>query len=727
MAGDRGRSSRADRGARPAPARRSPHSCGRSIGCCEPARRCPTRRRSCSCRRSRRSATTSRRTSTRPLARTARAWIRRCPRCASSCARATPPPAARTRDGQAAAAHRRHDARVALHPAHERGRPRDPPHRADGDRRRDPRHRRRQARLAPVAVARAARSADRGGRLQRIGLSATQKPRRGRRAAPGRRRSCRARSSTSDTAVDSTSAIEIPETPLSTVCSNDTWTEIVRRMAELIRAHRTTLVFVSTRKARRALGVAIDRDPGEDRVRSHHGSLARERRLEAEERLKAGNLSALVATASLELGIDIGDVDLVLQIGATPSIAVFMQRVGRSGHALGKTPKGRLFPLNQDDLVCAAALLDAVRLGELDRTPMPGKPLDILAQQVVAACVSEPWSEDLLFETFRRAWPYRDLAREDFDAIVALHSDGRYALLHRDGVNQRLRATKRARITALTSGGAIPDTGQYRVQMEPGRLDGRNSGRGLRHRVQHRGHLSARQRLVAHPPGRARAWCVSRTRTARHRRSPSGSARRRPGHRSCRPRLHGFGSTVVTFTGWLRRSGYLCPPPSSWPPTSRRASGRWGNPDPRARGDRALLRRVGRHAARAARAVRRPHQPCVGPGTPQALLSRLRLRAAGRGQRGSDRDLARAAAQLPAGGRLRLPAPQDRPRPARPGVARSTDVHHALAVEPVARAAPVAHREGSPRADAAAAHARGGPLDPGLPSGAGVPRDAATR
>src|SRR5262249_25928836 len=143
------------------------------------------------------------------------------------------------------------------------------------------------------------------------------------------------------------------------------------------------------------------------------------------------------------------------------------QRVGRSGHRLSHTPKGRIFPLTQDDLVTATALLDAVRHGELDRTPQPGKPLDILAQHVVAACVAETWREDLLFEACRRAWPYRDLAREDFDAVVELHTQGRGALLHRDGVGGRLRATKRARITALTAGGAIPDTGQYRVELEP--------------------------------------------------------------------------------------------------------------------------------------------------------------------------------------------------------------------------------------------------------------------
>jgi ATP-dependent Lhr-like helicase len=303
-----------------------------------------------------------------------------------------------------------------------------------------------------------------GGPLQRIGLSATQEP-----IEDVARllvdRECSLVDVGHHRELDL--ALEIPDSPLETVCSHDTWKDVIGRMAELIREHRTTLVFVNTRKLAERIAARLTEALGEGLVTSHHGSLSRERRLEAEERLKSGSLRALVATASLELGIDVGEVDLVLQVGITPSIAVFLQRVGRSGHALGRTPKGRLFPLTQDELVCAAAVLDAVRRGELDRTPQPGRPLDILAQQIVAACVAETWDEDRLFEALRRAWPYRELARRDFDALVALHTDGRHALLHRDGVHGRLRATRRARITALTSGGAIPDTGQYRVSLEP--------------------------------------------------------------------------------------------------------------------------------------------------------------------------------------------------------------------------------------------------------------------
>jgi len=302
--------------------------------------------------------------------------------------------------------------------------------------------------------------------LQRIGLSATQKPiaeianllaGTGRECATvdiGHRR-------------DLDLAIEIPESPLATVCSHETWEEVIARMAALIREHRTTLVFVNTRKLAERIAARLTTVLGEEQVTSHHGSLARERRLDAERRLKEGSLKALVATASLELGIDIGDVDLVIQVGVPFSISVLLQRVGRSGHALSRVPKGRVFPLTQDELVTAAALLDSVRRGDLDRTLSPGRPLDILAQQIVAACVPETWEEERLFATVTRAWPYRGLPREEFDDVVRLHTQGRSALLHRDGVHGRLRGTRRASITALTSGGAIPDTGQYRVVLEP--------------------------------------------------------------------------------------------------------------------------------------------------------------------------------------------------------------------------------------------------------------------
>jgi len=302
--------------------------------------------------------------------------------------------------------------------------------------------------------------------VQRVGLSATQKPlEEVGRFLVGTGREC--------TLVDAGTfreldlGVEVPPSPLGTVCSHEQWEEIYARMADLVREHRTTLVFVNTRKMAERIAGQLTRLLGEEAVTSHHGSLSRARRLEAEERLKAGRLRALVATASLELGIDIGDVDLVIQVGATRSIATFLQRVGRAGHALRKVPKGRLFPLTLDELVEGAALLRCIRESVLDRTAMPPRPLDILAQQIVAAGVSEAWDERRLFSLMKRAWPYRDLSREEFDRVVGLHTESRRALLHRDGVNGRLLATRRARLAALLSGGAIPDTADYQVRLEP--------------------------------------------------------------------------------------------------------------------------------------------------------------------------------------------------------------------------------------------------------------------
>ncbi len=219
-------------------------------------------------------------------------------------------------------------------------------------------------------------------------------------------------------------AVEVPSSPLETVMAGEVWQEIYDRLAELIEAHRTTLVFVNTRRLAERVARHLADRLGEERVTSHHGSLARGQRLEAERRLKAGELSVLVATASLELGIDIGEVDLVCQIGTTRAIATLLQRVGRSGHSRGGTPKGRLFPLSQEELVEAAALLDAVRRGELDQLAIPEAPLDILAQHIVAAAAAEEQSEEALFAMVRRAWPYRNLGREDFDAVVRMLAEG---------------------------------------------------------------------------------------------------------------------------------------------------------------------------------------------------------------------------------------------------------------------------------------------------------------
>jgi ATP-dependent Lhr-like helicase len=272
-------------------------------------------------------------------------------------------------------------------------------------------------------------------------------------------------------------AIEIPESPLQAVMSGEVWDEVYDRLAQLIREHKTTLVFVNTRRLAERVARHLGERIGDENIAAHHGSLAREQRLAAEQRLKAGELSALVATASLELGIDIGDVNLVCQIGSTRSIASFLQRVGRSNHTVAGFPKGRIFPLSRDELVECAGLIDAVRRGELDRLSIPEQPLDILAQQIVATVATEEWTEDALFAMVRRAFPYRNLERKDFDAIIRMLADGfstkrgrRSTYLHHDAVNQRLRGRRGAKLAAITSGGAIPDTADYAVVLEPSGL-----------------------------------------------------------------------------------------------------------------------------------------------------------------------------------------------------------------------------------------------------------------
>jgi ATP-dependent Lhr-like helicase len=242
----------------------------------------------------------------------------------------------------------------------------------------------------------------------------------------------------------------------------------------LIEDHRTTLIFVNTRRmAERATRALSDR-LGESYVAAHHGSLAKEQRFDAERRLKNGELKAMVATSSLELGIDIGGVDLVCQLGSPHSIAIFLQRIGRSGHRLGAKPKGRLFPLSHDDLVECSALIDSANRGELDRLVMPEAPLDVLVQQIVAEVSAQEWKEGELFSLMRRAWPYRHLSRETFSDVLRMVGDGfstrrgrRASLIHRDQVNGLLRGRRGARLTALTSGGTIPDNSDFQVLLEP--------------------------------------------------------------------------------------------------------------------------------------------------------------------------------------------------------------------------------------------------------------------
>jgi ATP-dependent Lhr-like helicase len=269
-------------------------------------------------------------------------------------------------------------------------------------------------------------------------------------------------------------SIELPASPLEAVMSAEVWGEVYDRIAELVQQNTTTLVFVGNRRLSERLCAQLAERVGEQQVAAHHGSLSKETRLAAEQKLKAGQLKALVATASLELGIDIGAVDLVCQIGSTRSIARLLQRVGRAGHQLGGTPDGKLFPLSRNDLVECSALLDSVTRGELDAVVVPPAPLDILAQQVVAMAACESCDEDALFARVRRAYPYRELPRERFEAVLSMLADGyntsrgrRSALIRRDAVTRQIQGRKAARLVALTNGGAIPDNTDYRVVLEP--------------------------------------------------------------------------------------------------------------------------------------------------------------------------------------------------------------------------------------------------------------------
>ena len=268
--------------------------------------------------------------------------------------------------------------------------------------------------------------------------------------------------------------VEVPPSPLGPVASNEMWDEIYGRVIELVEQHRSTLVFVNTRRMAERMAHQLGERIGEDNVAAHHGSLSRKLRLAAEKKLKEGQVKVLVATASLELGIDIGTVDLVVQINSPRSIAVGLQRVGRSGHWRGAVPKGRFFATTRDDLLECAALVHAIRHGDLDRLIIPESPLDILAQQIVAACAAEECGEIELFDLMRRAYPYRDLSLETYHAILEMLSEGiaarrgRYgAYLHRDRVNGKLRARRGSRLAAITSGGAIPDNALYTVVAEP--------------------------------------------------------------------------------------------------------------------------------------------------------------------------------------------------------------------------------------------------------------------
>ena len=268
--------------------------------------------------------------------------------------------------------------------------------------------------------------------------------------------------------------LELPDSPLTPVLPNEVWEELYERLVAYIAEHHTTLIFVNTRRLAERLARHLAERIGEDAVTAHHGSLSRKHRLEAEQALKSGQLKALVATASLELGIDIGHVDLVCQFGTPGSISALLQRIGRSGHAVGETPKGRLFPLSRDDLVECVALQKALENGELDAIVIPQAPLDVLAQQLVAEVAARDWDADGLYQLVRNAWPYQQLGKERFLAVVKMLADGystrrgkRSALLFYDAINGQIRGRPAARLTALQNGGAIPDHFDYEVIMLP--------------------------------------------------------------------------------------------------------------------------------------------------------------------------------------------------------------------------------------------------------------------
>src|SRR2546426_1450006 len=256
--------------------------------------------------------------------------------------------------------------------------------------------------------------------------------------------------------------------------SGEVWQETYKRLVELIESHRTTLIFVNTRRLSERMAFQLSERLGAEHVAAHHGSLAKEARLEAEQKLRDGKLKVLVATASLDLGIDIGHVDLVCQISSPHRIATLLQRVGRWGHTVSGVPKGRVFPLTRDDLIECAAMVRAVKDGELDRVLIPDKPLDVLAQQIVAEAAAQEWDEEALFELFRRARPYLGLEKTEFEEIVAMLAHGyatkrgqRAALVHYDAVHRKLRERRGSRMVAIMSGGAIPEVFDYRVKLEP--------------------------------------------------------------------------------------------------------------------------------------------------------------------------------------------------------------------------------------------------------------------
>ena len=730
----------ADRRADRARARRSRRSSRRSTRCSARGRSCPTRRRSSTSRRCGRSPTTSRRTS--------RA---RWPRSAPSdpflpevrvLVRTGDTPSARARrDDAAAAAHPGHDARVALHPAHERRRARAccAPS--------APSSSTRSTRSCATSAAATSRSRSSGSRRWPRPPGPAHRPlghaeaaRRSRPLPRGRGPRVRARRRRAPSATLDL-AIEIPPSPLSTVCSHEQWEEIYARMADLDRAStarrsssstRARWPSASRRSSRRLLGEdAVTQPPRQPLA----GAAARRRGAPEGRQAARARRDGVARARHRHRRRGPGDPGRAPRARSPPSSSASAARATR----LRACPKGRLFPLTLDELVEAAALLRCIREGVLDRTPMPPRPLDILAQQIVAACVAaRPGTRTRCSQrcAARLALP-RPRAGGVRRGRRAPHRGAARAAPPRRRRTAACCATQRARLAALLSGGAIPDTADYQVRLEPeGTLVGTvNEDWAIESNA--RRHLPARQRLLARPAGRARHRARGRRQgpaalapvLARRGAGPHARARRRDRRpareqrrRRAREAVSLLRGRVRRGSGRRRRRGQI----AEYVEAGRRALG--AVPTQR----RVVLERFFDESGGMQLVVHAPfgstHQPRLGAGAAQALLRRLRLRAAGGGQRGGDRPLARPAAQLRA---RRASSTTCSPTTARdvldPGAARVADVRDALALERAALAAAraLARRQEGP--GAAAAHARRRPARGRLPAGARLPRDAAGR
>ncbi len=523
-------------------------------------------------------------------------------------------------------------------------------------------------------------------------------------------------------------SIELPEQELAAVLSQEQMADIVQRIAAHVKGHQTTLVFVNTRRLSERLAHLLGEILGPDQVAAHHGSLSAERRRRTESRLRAGDLRALVATASLELGIDIGPVELACQVGSPRAISTFLQRVGRSNHSRHGVPEGVLFPTTRDELVECAALFAAVRRGRLDAVLPPTAPLDILAQQVIAeVSAAGEWQEEGLFDLLRRSAPYGGLSREDFDAVVELASEGiptgrgpRMAFLHRDRVNRVLRPRRGARLAALTSGGAIPEVGDYRVIAEPddilvGSVNEDFAIESMAGDVFLLGTHSWRIRRVT--AGEVRVTDAEGARPTIPfwvGEAPSRTAELSEEVSDLRVAVAeeltraGPDAAVryVTATCGLEREAGRA---GRRIPFDRTGTTRC-HAEPGRRGLRALFRRGRRDAVGRPFALRRAGQPGLWPCSAKALLRDLRLRAAGSCERRFRYFVARPPAQLPAVFGGSPVAPQHRQSHARAGGAGVADVHLSLALGPEPRSChlalpgrqeePVAHpANGSRRPD----------------------------